>query len=183
MHTARRPAGDRGLCPGYHPSPIDHRRSGPPRSVPLTQHRAGTNPHQAYPTFFLWVGCNEPNHRISGGGGTGGYQGTGSWQEGRYLGRFIAGRGGCGHVRSRTAVNFCCPASCGSTHPNQFRNKNGAPSFLVGQARGSSSKLSVFDFTSTAVYCHACLLWPTPQCPNLWHMSSFLAKKYFFPPA
>ena len=109
MHTARRPAGDRGLCPGYHPSPIDHRRSGPPRSVPLTQHRAGTNPHQAYPTFFLWMGCNEPNHRTSGGEGTRGYQGTGSWQEGRYLGRFIAGRGGVRACTFQDSGQFLLP--------------------------------------------------------------------------
>ena len=131
----------------------------------------------------FWTGFNEPNDRTSGSEGTGGYQGTGPWQEGGYAGRFIAGRGGCWHVRPRTAVNFCCTASCGSTDPNHFRNKIGAPSFWVGQGRASDSKLSEFDFTSTAVYCHACVSCYAPPCPPLWHMSIFLAKKYFFPPA
>ena len=114
--------------------------------------------------------------------------------------------GGSGLVGPQAAVNFGCPASCGGTHPSEFRHKNGAPCFRAGQARGSSCKLSSFDFTSAPVYCHVCFWRPAPQCaawccmPNVgiqhqvapkngtpalqctnWgHMPTFLAKPYLW---
>ena len=110
------------------------------------------------------MGRNQPNLRVSGAEGTGRDQGTGSSHERRYARRFTAGRGGSGLISPQAAVNFGCPASCGGTHPSEFRHKNDAPCFRAGQARGSSCKLSGFDFTSAPVYCHVCFWRPAPQC-------------------
>ena len=101
---------------------------------------------------------------------------------GMRAGSQLAG-GGSGLIGPPAAVNFGCPASCGGTHPSEFRHKNDAPCFRAGQARGSSCKLSGFDFTSAPVYCHACFWWPAPQCATWRHMPSFLAKPYLVPPA
>ena len=101
---------------------------------------------------------------------------------GMRAGSQLAG-GGSGLVGPQAAVNFGCPASCGGTHPSEFRHKNDAPCFRAGQARGSSCKLSGFDFTSAPVYCHVCFWRPAPQCAAWCCMPTFLANPCVVPPA
>ena len=74
----------------------------------------------------------EPSDWNSGGEGTGGYEGAGSWPGTRPPGWFIAAGAGCWCVLSWTPVKFCCATYWGGTNLMLFRNKFCGASFRVG---------------------------------------------------
>ena len=101
------------------------------------------------------VVSGEPSDCKSGGDGTGGYEGAGSWPGTRLPGCFRAAGAGCWRALSWTPVKFGCTTYWGGAYMMLFRNRFCGASFLVGQGRGCSTMLPDLDVNPGTGYLDA----------------------------